>query len=178
MEQEDSGKKLTTKTGLTEKIDEVDLQIIGLLQEDSRISFNKIANKLGIAVGTAYNRIKSLEERGVIKGYTAIVDPAKLGYDLMAVILIQAEGRHLLDVENEIARLENVICVYDITGDFDIAVLARFCDRVSLNTFIKSLLTIPYVKRTVTNVVLNVVKEDFRVNLQPFQHILIEEAKK
>lgn len=177
MEHEVSGRNPVAKTSLTEKIDEVDLQIIGLLQEDSRISFNKIANKLGIAVGTAYNRIKSLEEKGIIKGYTAIVDPAKLGYDLMAVILIQAEGRHLLDVESEIARLKNVICVYDITGDFDIAVLARFNDRVSLNAFIKSLLTIPYVKRTVTNVVLNVVKEDFRVNIQSFRQVTIEEAK-
>jgi len=44
-------------------------------------------------------------------------------------------------------------------------VIARFRDRTSLNAFIKSLLTIPYVKRTVTNVVLNVVKEDFRVNV-------------
>jgi DNA-binding Lrp family transcriptional regulator len=68
-----------------------------------------------------------------------------------------------LDVEKEIAKISNVVSVYDITGDFDIAVVARFKDRAELNSFIKSLLGMAYVKRTVTNVVLNVVKEDFRI---------------
>ena len=153
------------KAGLPEKIDDVDFQIINLLQEDSRRSFNKIATKLGIAVGTAYNRVKSLEEKGILKGYTIMVDPVKLGYSLTAIILIQAEGKHLLEVEKEIAKLDNVISVYDITGDFDAAVVARFRDRSSLNSFIKNLLTTPHVRRSVTNVVLNVVKEDFRVKI-------------
>jgi DNA-binding Lrp family transcriptional regulator len=151
------------EAGLTEKIDDIDMQIISLLQEDSRLSFNKIAHKLGIAVGTALNRVKSLEDKGVLKAYTVIVDPNKVGYGLTAIILIQAEGKHLLDVENGVAKINNVISVYDITGDFDFVVVARFKDRDSLNSFIKRLLTIPYIKRTVTNVALNVIKEDFRI---------------
>jgi len=153
------------ESNVVKMIDDVDIQIINLLQEDSRLSFNKIARELGISVGTAYNLIKSLEDRGVLKGYTVIVDPVKVGYSLTAIILIQAEGKHLLDVENEISKIDNVISVYDITGDFDIAVVARFKDRSSLNDFIKRLLAMPYVKRTVTNVVLNVVKEDFRIKV-------------
>ena len=153
------------ESNVVKMIDDVDIQIINLLQEDSRLSFNKIARELGISVGTAYNRIKSLEDRGVLKGYTVIVDPVKVGYSLTAIILIQAEGKHLLDVENEISKIDNVISVYDITGDFDITVVARFKDRSSLNDFIKRLLAMPYVKRTVTNVVLNVVKEDFRIKV-------------
>ena len=153
------------EAGLTEKIDEIDLRIINLLQEDSRLSFNKIAHKLGISVGTALNRVKGLEDEGVLKGYTVIVDPNKVGYGLTAIILIQAEGKHLLDVENEVAKINNVISVYDITGDFDFVVLARFKNREGLNTFIKHLLTVPYVKRTVTNVALNVIKEDIRVKI-------------
>lgn len=155
----------TMEIGSTVKIDAIDVQIINLLQEDSRLSFNKIARKLGISVGTALNRVKSLEDKGALKGYTVIVDPNKLGYSLTAVILLQAEGKHLLDVEKEIAKINNVISVYDITGDFDIIVVARFKDRESLNAFIKHLLTIPYVKRTVTNVALNVIKEDFRIKI-------------
>jgi len=153
------------ESNIVKMIDDVDIQIINLLQEDSRLSFNKIARELGISVGTAYNRIKSLEDRGVLKGYTAIVDPVKVGYSLTAIILIQAEGKHLLEVENEVSKIDNVISVYDITGDFDIAVVARFRNRSGLNNFIKRLLAMPYVKRTVTNVVLNVVKEDFRIKV-------------
>lgn len=141
------------------------MQIINLLQEDSRLSFNKIAGKLGISAGTAFNRIKSLEERGLIKSYSVMVDPVKVGYGLTAVILIQAEGQHLPKVEDEVAKIGNVISVYDITGDFDVIVIARFKDRSGLNAFIKGLLALPYVKRTVTDVVLNVIKEDFRVKI-------------
>jgi DNA-binding Lrp family transcriptional regulator len=148
-----------------EKFDEVDLRIINLLQEDSRLSFNKIAKKLGISVGTAYNRTKNLEKKGILKGYTVLVDPVKLGYAMTAIMLIQAEGAHLLEVESEIAKIDNVAIVYDITGDFDIAVTVRFKNKFDLNVFVKKLLTIPYVKRTVTNVVLNVVKEDFKVKV-------------
>ncbi len=153
------------ETGLTEKIDEIDMRIISLLQDDSRLSYNKIARKLGISVGTALNRVKSLEDKGILKGYTVIVDPNKVGYSLTAIVLIQAEGKHLLDVEKEVAQIKNVMSVYDITGNFDFIVVSRFKDRDGLNSFIKGLLTIPYVKRTVTNVALNVIKEDFRIKI-------------
>jgi len=156
---------MTLSDNSPQKIDNIDSQIISLLQEDSRRSFSKIADKLGIAVGTAYNRVKSLEDKGILKGYTIIVDPVKLGYGLTAVILIQAEGQHLLEVEKELAQLDDVISVYDITGDFDIAVVARFRSRDMLNKFIKGILRMPHVIRTVTNVALNVVKEDFRVKV-------------
>jgi len=153
------------ESSLLEKLDEVDLGIIKLLQEDSRLSFNKIASRLGISVGTAYNRIKNLEEKGVLSAYTVLVDPFRLGFTMTAIVLIQAEGTHLVDVEKQIAKMENVVSVYDITGDFDIAVIVRFRDRTGLNAFVKNLLAMSYVRRTVTNVVLNVIKEDFRVSL-------------
>jgi DNA-binding Lrp family transcriptional regulator len=136
-----------------------------LLQEDARKSFNKIADSLGIAVGTAYNRVKSLEDRGILKGYTIMLDSVKLGYGLTTLILIEAEGRYLPEVEKELSKLDEVICIYDITGDYDVAVVARFKNRATLNNFIKSALKMPHVTRTVTNVVLNVVKEDFRVKV-------------
>ena len=146
-------------------MDDVDLKIIALLQEDSRLSYNKIATKLGISVGTAYNRVKNLESTGILKGYTVLVDSAKLGYGLTAIVLIQAEGGHLTEVENEIASMENVVAVYDNTGDYDAAIVSKFKDRTNLNDFVKSLLAMPHVKRTVTNVALNITKEDYGIKL-------------
>ncbi len=157
-------RKYTLATGATKELDQVDLAILNVLQNDARLSFRNIAQELGIAAGTVHNRIKKLEEEGVLKSYTIAVDPGKTGYDLTVLILIEAEGKHLPDVETEIAKIGNVVTVYDITGDFDIAIVARFQDRRQLNTFIKSLLKTPHVKKTVTNVVLNVVKEDFRIS--------------
>ena len=153
------------ETDLTEEFDDVDIRILSVLQEDCRLSFNKISKKTGISVGTAFNRVRSLEKKGILKGYTAIIDSGKLGYSLTAIILVQAEGTYLTEIENEIAKSANVISVYDITGDYDATVIAKFKDRASLNSFIKNLLTMPHIKRTVTNVALNVVKEDGRVKL-------------
>jgi DNA-binding Lrp family transcriptional regulator len=149
----------------SENVDDIDRNIIRLLQEDSRKSFNKIAESLGIAVGTAYNRVKNLEDKGILRGYTIVLDPTKLGYGLTSLILIQADGRYLPEVEKELAKLDEVISIYDITGDYDVAVVARFKNRATLNNFIKSTLKMPHVSKTVTNVVLNVVKEDFRVKV-------------
>jgi DNA-binding Lrp family transcriptional regulator len=145
------------------RIDNLDKQILQILQKDARKSAREIARQLHRATGTVATRIKKLTESGIIKGYSAILDPSKLGYGLTAIILIQAEGKHLVEVENEIARAKEVVAVYDITGEFDAAVIARFRDRKSLNKFVKSIIAMPYVKRTVTSLVLNVVKEDTRV---------------
>jgi Lrp/AsnC family transcriptional regulator for asnA, asnC and gidA len=98
-----------------------------------------------------------------VKGYTVVLDSSKLGFELTAIILIQAAGKHLLDVEKEIATTANVIAVYDIAGEHDAAIVAKFKDGTSLNKYLQSLLAKPYVKRTVTNVALNIVKEDLQV---------------
>jgi DNA-binding Lrp family transcriptional regulator len=140
-----------------------------LLQEDSRLSFNKIACKLGVSVGTAYNRIKNLESLGIIKGYTTVVDSGKLGFDLTAIILIQAAGKFLSDVETELANENCVIAIYDVTGDYDAAIITKFKDRLALNNFVKSLLANPHIKRTVTNLVLNVIKEDCLTRIAAIQ---------
>jgi Lrp/AsnC family transcriptional regulator, regulator for asnA, asnC and gidA len=146
-------------------VDAIDRQILKVLQEDCRLSFNKIAARTGISVGTAYNRIKILEALRIVKGYTLLIDYATLSYPITTVIFVQAEGGHLIDVEKEIAEDSNVVAVYDVTGEFDAAIIAKFKDRNTLNIFIKHLAAMNYVKRTITNVSLNTVKEDFRLML-------------
>jgi DNA-binding Lrp family transcriptional regulator len=150
---------------LIEHIEDMDLRILSLLQEDCRLSFNKIAKKLGISVGTAFNHVKNLEKKGIIEGYTLMLDSSKLGYSLTVIVMIQAEGSFLADVENEISKSSNTIAVYDITGDYDAVAIAKFKDRASLNAFIKNLLALPHIKRTVTHIALNVIKEEHGVKL-------------
>lgn len=141
------------------RIDEFDLKILRSLQSDARKSYRDIASELNVAVGTVYNRVKKLMDAGILKGYTVVLDPSRLGYDLTALILIQADGAHLVEVENELAKLKDAVAVYDITGEFDVAVIAKFKTRDALNKFVKNLLKIPYIKRTSTSMVLNVIKE-------------------
>ncbi len=144
---------------LLKELDAVDLQIIRALEEDSRVSLRKLAHKIGLTPNILHNRIKSLEQEGIILGYAPIVDSTQMGYALTAIIMIQVEGGHMLEVEAEIAKENNVLSVYDITGEYDAIVFAKFRDNASLNGFLKKLLAERFIKRTTTLVALNAVKE-------------------
>ena len=141
------------------KLDAVDLQIIRALEEDSRVSLRKLAHRIGLTPNIVHNRLDSLEHEGVILGYAPVIDAAKMGYALTAIIMIQVEGEHIVEVENEIAKESNVLSVYDITGEYDAVVFAKFRDNASLNGFLKKLLTERFIKRTTTLIALNAVKE-------------------
>jgi DNA-binding Lrp family transcriptional regulator len=162
--EESEQKNIETKAA--ENMGDLDFQILSLLQTDSRLSFNKIAIKLGISVGTAFNHVKKMEKEGVLKEYTIVLDSEKMGYGLTALILVQVEGGHLTKVESEVAKATNAMVVYDITGDYDAAIIAKFRDRADLSAFIKNLMATPHVRRTVTNVVLDIIKEDLGLKLQ------------
>jgi Lrp/AsnC family transcriptional regulator, regulator for asnA, asnC and gidA len=146
-----------------EKIEEIDLKIIRALQDDARSSLRDIARKLKVAVGTVQSRVKKLEEARVIRGFSPELDYSKLGYVITALILLQAKGKHLKDVEAKLSRFENVCLVYDITGDFDIAIVAKFDTPVSMDKFIKEMLSMDFVERAVTSIVLNNIKENYKI---------------
>lgn len=145
------------------RLDKMDLKILGHLQDNCQLSYRKLGAMLGVSGVIVASRIKVLEENGLLKGYTVILDPFKLGFDLTAILYVQVEGGFLEAVEVELSRTSGVIGVYEVTGDFDIIAVVKLKDRACLNTLIKNLLLTPHVKRTLTNITLNVVKEDFKV---------------
>jgi len=145
------------------QLDETDVKIMKALTLDARLSSRQIANQCDVSIGTVLSRIKRMERDGVIKGYSAMFDHEKLGYELTVVCEITVSKGRLLEVENEIARLSNVCCVYDVTGLTDAVIIAKFKKREELSKFTKRLLAIPYVERTNTHVVLTTIKEDFRI---------------
>jgi len=144
-------------------LDETDVKILKILMTDARLSSRQIATKCGVSIGTVLSRIKKMERNGIITGYSAVVNHEKLGYELTVVTEITVSKGRLLEMENEIARLPNVCCVYDTTGLTDAMVIAKFKSREELSGFTKRLLALPYVERTNTHVVLTTVKEDFRI---------------
>jgi DNA-binding Lrp family transcriptional regulator len=144
-------------------LDETDVKVLKALTEDARLSSRQIAKQSDISIGTALSRIKRMEEEGIIKGYTALLNQEKLGYELTVVTEITVSKGRLLEMENEIARIPNVCCVYDLTGLSDAAIIAKFKSREELSKFTKRLLSLPFVERTNTHVVLTTIKEDFRI---------------
>jgi len=149
------GKKLT--------LNEIDKKILETLLEDARYSSRHIAKRIGISVGTVLSRIKKMEEKGLIRGYSAILDQEKLGYQLTVLTEITVSKGKLLEMEEEIAKNPNVCGVYDVTGLTDALIIAKFKTREELGKFTKYLLSLPYLERTNTHVVLTTVKEDFKL---------------
>lgn len=144
-------------------LDKTDEKILKNLMVDARLSARQMALKLGMSTVTVLSRIKKLEKEKIIQGYTAIIDHEKLGYTLTAIIEVMAKNDKMLDIEDEISKFENVCGVYDITGSTDTIVIAKFKERNDLSSFVKSLAAIPNVENTITHVVLNTAKEDFRL---------------
>ena len=142
------------------KLDEKDLIILSHLIDNSRLSYREIARKTGLSSPTVIKRIQRLEEEGIIKRYTVEVDYSKLGYNLPVIIDVRVARGKLFEVEKQIASHPNVLAVYDITGEFDVSVIALFRGREDLDAFVKELQRIKYVERTYTKIILNIIKED------------------
>ncbi len=141
------------------KLDPLDKNILSVLVEDSRYSFRQIAKKVKVSPATVLNRIKQLEKNGFIRQYSTLLDYVKLGYDVEVVIEVRIAKGKLFEVEKQIAHHPNVFAVYDVTGDFDAIILARFPSRKKMDSFLKKLQTYDFVERTNTRLILNAVKE-------------------
>ncbi len=143
-------------------MDVTDVKILTKLLTDARLSYRKIAQEIGVSPPTVLTRVEKLERENIIKFYSAVLDHEKLGYDLTAIIEVTAVKGKISEVEKHIAKLSNVCAVYDITGLTDMMIIAKFKNRKELSNFVKKDLSMPYVERTNTHVVLLAVKEDFR----------------
>lgn len=143
------------------QLDAIDRELLRILRNNSRTKLREISRILNKPLSTIHDRVKRLEKRGIIKKYTIKIDYRLLGYQIRALILASVEGAHILDVENEIARNPNVVALYDITGQYDVAIIALFKTIEELDAFVKSLLKNPYIKHTTTSIVFRTVKEDY-----------------
>ena len=144
-------------------MDKLDSNIILSLNTNSRKSFRHIAKDLKVSLSTISNRVKRLEKEGIIERYIPVINKEKIGYDLTAVINIKLTHGKLIEVQEKISKNNHVSAVYDITGDWDSLIVAHFKDRRDLNSFIKKILSMDFVERSNTQLVLNIVKDEKRV---------------
>ncbi len=146
-------------------IEELELKIVRSLNQNSRKSFREIAKEIGTSAPVVINKIKKLEEQGAIKGYIPLLDPEYFGFNLIAIVGIRISDGKLIETQEKIAEDAHVFAIYDVTGEWDSIVIAHFKSRDDLNSFIKNVLSQKYVDRTVTHIVLNVVKDERRIVL-------------
>ena len=140
-------------------LDDIDKKIIKVLDDDARTSLRKISELVDVSLGTVSNRVKRMEKNGVIKGYSVILNPDNIGWELNVVIGLRIQKGRLIEIQERIAKDSRVHGVYDVTGDFDSMVIARAKNRKDLDDLSKNVLSIDGVERSITHLVLNTVKE-------------------
>ncbi len=136
-----------------------DKRIINSLIENPRKSYRELAKVAHVSIATIGNRLKILEKNNIIHNYTTLIDYDLIGYDTHVMINIRVSQGQEKAVEKKLFNGPNVTSIYDITGDFDILVLARFKNRRELDAYLKIIQAYEFVERTQTNLVLNTIKE-------------------
>ncbi|MEX1245527.1 MAG: Lrp/AsnC family transcriptional regulator [Thermoanaerobaculia bacterium] len=142
-------------------IDGIDTKILKILQENARTSNAEIARQVGLAASAVFERVRKLEERGVLQGYVARVNPKLVGLPLLAYIFVRADEK---PGEDETARLvaaiPEVLEVHHVAGEDCFLVKARAADTDALHRLLRERLgRIESIKSTRTTIVLNTVKE-------------------
>ncbi|MFA4661729.1 Lrp/AsnC family transcriptional regulator [Pyrococcus kukulkanii] len=140
-------------------LDDVDKKIIEILQKDGKVPLREISKITGLAESTIHERIKRLRESGILKKFTAIVDPEALGYTMLAFILIKVKAGKYSEVASKLVKYPEIMEVYETTGDYDMVVKIRTKNSEELNNFLDMVGSIDGVEGTHTMIVLKIHKE-------------------
>jgi len=143
-------------------LDRLDARIIAELQADGRLPIVELGERIGLTGTPCARRVKQLEQRGVIVGYTAVVDPAKLGLQVQAFIQVKLD-RHTDEnvsmFENALAAIEQVVSCHATTGEYDFMLQVTTPDLDALSTLVlKQLLKIACVRDVYSSIVLDTIK--------------------
>jgi len=141
-------------------IDEIDLAILKFLQEDASISFTEIARRLKISESTVRKRVEKLKQGGVIKRFTVIIDPSKIGLNTVAIVGIDVDPSKLLEVSQKICEIPETRYVATSTGDHMIMTEVWAKDGRELTKIISEKIgTIDGIKKICPAIILEKLKE-------------------
>lgn len=149
-------------------IDDMDRRILSMLQANARVSNAEIARQVEMAPSAILERVRKLEERGVVREYTARLEPTALGLGLLAFIFVRAKGGTWEEnTAEELAALPEIEEVHHITGEDCFLVKVRVKDPAALGTLLRDRIdAIASVAGTRTTVVLQSVKESSHICLE------------
>ena len=147
---------------MTVQLDAIDLQILDLLTKNGKLGNKEIAAVIGLSTTPTFERIKRLERKGIIKGYTAILDKKKIGKGLKVFcqVSLKSHNAEIIDgFEAEIVHLSEVSACYHIAGDFDYSLFIEVSDMDEYQHFLKQKLSnIPNIANVQTAFVMSTLK--------------------
>ncbi len=121
------------------KLDSKDLQILSYLKENGRDKISEISSKLGIPRATVFERMERLKKEGFIQKYTVDLDYEKLGYPIMAYVLIEYDYKSIVsqrELCQNIIGLDNVLSASILAGNWDLMILAVARDMKELSELV------------------------------------------
>jgi Lrp/AsnC family leucine-responsive transcriptional regulator len=147
-------------------LDEIDLKILKMLQENGRIKRNEIAQATGLSVPSVSERIKKLEDAGIIKGYTAILDSKKLGKDITAFVFVSIDSskNYPLFIER-VMDVDEILECHSITGEGSHLLKVKTENTSTLEKLLARIQSWPGVTGTRTNIVLSTIKETTKIKI-------------
>ena len=144
-----------------ESLDKYDNRIIELLQADGRASFSEIGEKVGLSRTAVKNRVEALEEKGYIRGYTAIVDTWQSAENVTFFLDIETEPSKFNEVAEKLAKEKALRKIYVLTGECRLHAVGSVSNQLSLRSYFKGLYkSLDGVNRMVCHAVLDVIKDD------------------
>ncbi len=150
------------------ELDATDLAIVGLLQENARTSNAEIARRVDMAPSAVYERIRKLEERGLIRGYEARLGARELGLSLVAFVFVRtSETPGGMGTADRLAELPEVQEIHHVAGEDCLLLKVRVADTRDLSRLLREGIgVLPSVTSTRTTIVLDTVKETGRLPLR------------
>ncbi|MCX8073457.1 MAG: Lrp/AsnC family transcriptional regulator [Candidatus Binatia bacterium] len=155
------------KLGAAElELDTTDVEILNILQDNCKVPFAKIGEQVGLSAPSVMERIKKLEDHGVILGYRAVIDARRVGNDVTAFIGVSVgHPRRIGPFEEEIGRLPEVLECHHVTGQHTFLLKVKTQNTSTLENLIRAVRSIEGVERTETMVVLSTNVERTQVAL-------------
>jgi Lrp/AsnC family transcriptional regulator, leucine-responsive regulatory protein len=161
------------------ELDSIDLQILRLLQQNCKASWGKIGEEVGLSAPSVIERVKKLEESGVVRSYQAILDARALGLDVTAFIgVLIAQPTSIQAVEQRVTELREVLECHHVTGDYTLLVKVKTRNTQSLEELIRHLRSIEGVARTVTMVVLSTHTGRVAIDLPPAELTVVRRPRR
>ncbi len=140
-------------------LDAIDRQLIAALQENARTSHAELARRVGMAPSAVVERVRKLEERGVIRGYALDLDPRALDLGLLAFVFVRTTDRGSPDTAERLANVPGVLEVHDVAGEDCYLVKVRAADPEDLYERLRETFNgVPSVLSTRTTIVLKTLK--------------------
>jgi Lrp/AsnC family transcriptional regulator for asnA, asnC and gidA len=144
------------------KIDELDLKIISHLQENGRIPVAELAKKLNQPENTVRYRIERLLKNGVIRRFTALVDPRALGLNVSAAVMFKVDPKKLDQLLEKLTSMKDVTNIYQLSGEWDLIAVVFAKDIQDLHERIEELRRTEGVKEMNVMITTRVIKSEYR----------------